>query len=69
MKLASSLMLLVGLLAPLLGLGGCGDECSTAQDLCEECEQVVENCTRFERSSAEDCRKAVDSFEVGCPDA
>lgn len=67
-KLASTVMLLVGLLVPLLGLGGCGDECSSAQDLCEDCEQVVANCTRFERSSAEDCQKAVDAYEVSCPE-
>lgn len=51
----------------LPGSYACGGACSDAIDLCEECEQVVEECqAQYENATTETCEKAVAVYEANC---
>jgi len=48
---------------------GCGDACSEAESLCEDCEVEGADCqAAFADASQEYCQKAVDAYEASCPD-
>lgn len=47
---------------------GCGDSCSEAESLCEECEVEGTDCSlTFADASADFCEDAVAAYEASCP--
>lgn len=55
------------LLVVSCALWGCGDECSQAVSLCEDCELRPEKCeTLYEDATADFCRSAIEDYEASC---